>query len=108
MPFGVISEKEANDHAVNAAGYATPEQIDAIREWAAKYGRTWKARLREAWMDGDYDGFDKSWLLQRVRNNLGPSWLNRFVLAKASFYQMQSAAAAQEAEAALAKTGDLV
>jgi hypothetical protein len=83
MPFGVISEKEAHDHALNTAGYATPEQIDALREWAAKHGRTWKAKLRDAWMDGDYGLFEKSNHLQRLRNTLGPRWLNRVVLPQA-------------------------
>lgn len=82
MPFGVISEKEARDHAINVAGQATPEQMDALREWAAKHGRTWKSKLREAWFDGDYGLFEKSHYLQQVRNQLGPSWLVRVVLPK--------------------------
>jgi hypothetical protein len=58
----------------------TPEQIAALREWAAIHGRNWKAPLRDAWMNGDYHGFANSHYLQQVRNNLGPSWLVRFTL----------------------------
>ena len=43
-------------------------------------GRTYKAAVRAAWMDGIYarDGLG-SWAnqLQRIRNVFGPSWLDR-------------------------------
>jgi hypothetical protein len=58
----------------------TPEQAQAIREWAAQTGRTWKSALREAWMTGDYGAFEKSNLLQQLRNQFGPTWLTRFSL----------------------------
>jgi hypothetical protein len=56
------------------------EQIEALKEWAKLHGRNWKAPLRDAWMDGDYHGFENSHLLQQVRNTFGPSWLARFRL----------------------------
>jgi hypothetical protein len=61
----------------------TAEQIQALRTFAAANGRTWKSKLNEAWMSGrynDYSGTERSDLLQQVRNNLGPSWLVRFIL----------------------------
>lgn len=55
-------------------------QLNALRQWASQHGRNWKSALRQAWMTGDYDGFDNANLLQQVRNTFGPSWLNRFVI----------------------------
>jgi hypothetical protein len=57
----------------------TPEQIEAVTAFARLHGRYWKARLRDAWMTGDYEGFERSDLLQQVRNTAGPSWLIGFV-----------------------------
>ncbi len=57
---------------------ATPAQIKALREYAARNGRLWKSKLRECWMTGSYERGDDSMNLQQVRNNLGPSWLIRF------------------------------
>jgi hypothetical protein len=62
----------------------TAEQIQALRTWALRFGRNWKVALRDAWMDGDYQGFEDSHLLQQVRNTFGPSWLVRFYLPKDS------------------------
>ena len=56
------------------------DQLHAIELWAEKYGRNWKSALHEAWMTGDYDGFERSNYLQQVRNTFGPSWLVRFRL----------------------------
>ncbi len=60
----------------------TDEQMDALQQWAHRYGRNWKTHLRDAWMTGNYGGFEASNYLQQVRNNLGPSWLVRFRLPK--------------------------
>jgi hypothetical protein len=54
---------------------ATDEQLHALRAFAARHGRTWKAQLREAWMSGQYDDADDSATLQQIRNTLGPQWL---------------------------------
>lgn len=66
-------------------GWPTPEQIDALREWKRVHGRTWKSKLREAWMTGDYSGIapygNTAAYLQQVRNSLGPSWLERLTLS---------------------------
>lgn len=61
----------------------TPEQLHAIVAYAKENGRNWKANLRADWMraaariDGRPSG-----LLQQVRNQFGPSWLNTFQLPK--------------------------
>jgi hypothetical protein len=48
--------------------------------WSTKHGCTWKSKLREGWMTGDYDGFEGSSYLQQIRNTFGPSWLTRVKL----------------------------
>lgn len=60
------------------------EQLHALELWAEVHGRNWKSALRDAWMTGDYNGFERSNVLQCIRNTFGPSWLIRFSLAKAS------------------------
>jgi hypothetical protein len=59
------------------------EQLEALKAWAALYGRNWKAPLRDAWMTGDYGSFEQSNYLQQIRNTFGPSWLIRFRLSEA-------------------------
>lgn len=66
----------------NEAGFPSTEQIEALKEFAAIHGRNWKSALRDAWLDGDYRGFQKDWLLQQVRNTFGPSFLIKFRLDK--------------------------
>lgn len=80
----------------------TTDQLNALKAWAKLHGRNWKAPLRDAWMDGNYHGFDDSHLLQQVRNTFGPSWLVRFVLPKAGGYTVFSA---PENAAAAEKSG---
>ncbi len=60
----------------------TTDQIQALKDFAKIHGHHWKSVLRDAWMDGDYQGFEHSHLLQQIRNTLGPGWLMRFVLPK--------------------------
>jgi len=55
----------------------TLEQLRAIREYAETHGRMWKAHLRSEWETGQTEP-----LLQQVRNQLGPGWLNKFSLNK--------------------------
>lgn len=65
----------------------TKEQMAAIERFAKLNGRNWKTALWNAWMNGAYrhviaqDGDDA--LLQQVRNQFGPTWLDRFRLPKA-------------------------
>lgn len=49
----------------------TDEYRAALRAWAKDNGRTWKAKLIEAWFQGEDVGQE----LQHVRNILGPSGL---------------------------------
>lgn len=46
----------------------------ALKEFAAKNGRTWKSKLVSAWATGEPLGPE----LQQVRNVLGPTKLMRF------------------------------
>ena len=75
------------------------EQVEALKAWAAIYGRNWKSTLRDAWMNGDYHGFADSHLLQQVRNTFGPSWLVRFVICRGVGNVVSTAARAKEYEA---------
>lgn len=59
------------------------EQIEALKQFAAANGRTWKSALRHCWETGrynDYSGTQRCDLLQQIRNGFGPSWLVRFSL----------------------------
>lgn len=61
----------------------TQEQIEALRKFAAANGRSWKSKLNHCWMRsyyGDYPGVERSDILQGIRNELGPTWLDRFKL----------------------------
>lgn len=51
------------------------EQLQALREYAAKHGRNWKSALLDDWMYARQPG-----PLQQVRNNFGPTWLTKFRL----------------------------
>ncbi len=86
---------------MNTQGFPSREQVEALKAWAAIYGRNWKSALRDAWMNGNYNGFADSHLLQQVRNNFGPSWLVRFVLYRGVGAVVSSAARAKEYESAI-------
>lgn len=49
----------------------TPEQRSAVLEFAARNGDKWKERMAEGWMGSKLPG-----LLQQVRNQHGPAWLD--------------------------------
>lgn len=68
------------------------EQLEALKAWAALYGRNWKSLLRDAWMTGDYGSFEQSNYLQQIRNTFGPSWLIRVRLPSAVTVRKHSAA----------------
>jgi hypothetical protein len=89
------------DKAMKNPEIPSKEQVEALKAWAALYGRNWKAPLRDAWMTGDYGSFqytDTSALLQQVRNSFGPSWLVRFVLHNGVGHVVSSATRAKEYE----------
>jgi hypothetical protein len=64
----------------------TQEQLAALTRFATKYGRTWKSKLGDVWMDGNYHGTmfsgSDAYHLQQIRNQFGPSWLVNFRLPK--------------------------
>lgn len=53
----------------------SPEQVADLQAYAAKHGRTWKAKLRDEWMRAS-----ASPTLHHLRNTHGPSWLDSFRL----------------------------
>ena len=56
----------------------TPEQAAALTEFATKFGRNWKEKLRDCWLKAACPTFERYHLLQQVRNQHGPSWLAKF------------------------------
>lgn len=58
----------------------TPEQHEALRRFAERHGRTWKAKLVSAWLSGKDDRMQDGALLRQVRNQLGARWLRGFKL----------------------------
>lgn len=59
----------------------TPEQREALLQYAEENGHAWKQKLNLDWMHsaarvrGEHSGY-----LQQVRNQLGPEWLSRVTL----------------------------
>lgn len=69
------------------------EQIKALQTFAAHNGRTWKSALCFCWETGrykDFNGVERSDLLQQIRNSLGPSWLTRFRLPEDGYSVQKS------------------
>ena len=61
----------------------TTEQLAEIRRYAAWAGRTWKSKLRAAWYNAAEPGYPGEYCyLQQLRNEQGPSWLNRYKLTR--------------------------
>ena len=58
----------------------TPEQIAAVKAFAARHGRCWKVELRNAWLYGSDVQEPDGHLLRQVRNSCGPVWLQGFKL----------------------------
>jgi hypothetical protein len=58
----------------------TAHEVDTLRAYAAKHGRTWKATLRGAWMG--HAPYDDGGTLRNLRNTHGPSWLVSYRLPK--------------------------
>lgn len=64
----------------------TSAQYNALADFSAYNGRTWKSVLRHAWMTGHYPSITKDTAsLQQIRNTFGPSWLTRFRFCPACF-----------------------
>ena len=107
MYYVFVSEntKHEKENKMDTQGFPSREQVEALKAWAGIYGRNWKSALNTAWMNGNYNGFADSHLLQQVRNTFGPSWLVRFVLARGVAAVVSSTARAKEYEAAAELAG---
>ncbi|MET3778095.1 hypothetical protein ABID20_003682 [Rhizobium alvei] len=58
----------------------TEGEVDALQDYAARHGRSWKRILNDAWM-GEAP-HDVGGILRRLRNTHGPTWLDRYRLPK--------------------------
>ena len=59
------------------------EQLAAVFAFAQKEGRTWKSALTTCWMKASYPRHQSiSHLLQQVRNQFGPAWLESITYAE--------------------------
>ena len=59
----------------------TDEQLRVLRAYAEEVGSGWKRRLMLDWQRGGtrvYAVGDQYGLLHRLRNTLGPRWLEKF------------------------------
>lgn len=61
-----------------------PEELEALQAFAAKHGKKWKEKLSMVyWYNGrifrSNDGKEYP-VLQRMRNEFGPSWLDGYEL----------------------------
>lgn len=57
------------------------EQLQALYDWAKRHGaRRWKAELDAAWLKAGIGVRGYTPALQQVRNDFGPSWLQRTTL----------------------------
>ena len=65
----------------------TPEELKALRDFAAEYGRDWKQYLFAAWLSyaykGRHMGGADTGILRSIRNEFGNEWLHGFKLPKA-------------------------
>lgn len=73
---------KATTETKDVVAQLTPSQLGAVARLIARRGRNWKQRIRAFWFDGNWrkhgiETADDASLLQQVRNQLGPAWLNR-------------------------------
>lgn len=54
------------------------EQQTALAAFAEKYGRGWKRELLNRWLDGRDCQEPHGALLRQIRNQFGPTWLQRY------------------------------
>jgi hypothetical protein len=64
----------------------TPEELTALQDFAAEYGREWKQYLFAAWLSHSYRGLhmggEDTGILRAIRNEFGCEWLHKFKLPK--------------------------
>jgi len=58
----------------------TAQEMEALRAYASRNGRTWKHKLLDAWMTGADGREPESSRLRTIRNTIGPSGLLRIKL----------------------------
>lgn len=81
VQFMGVKSKHNSDYFDGEHGKLPLSFFNAVKAWADKYGKQfWKGVLRTSWESGDYHGFEQSGLLQQVRNQFGPAWLNAFLI----------------------------
>ena len=51
--------------------------LSALLDWRQRSGRSWKEKLQIAWMTGADERDPRGSSLRRIRNRLGPSWLEK-------------------------------
>lgn len=63
-----------------------PEELKALQDFAADYGREWKQYLMAAWGSYSYKGLPMggrdTGTLRYIRNTFGHDWLIKFKLPK--------------------------
>lgn len=61
------------------------DEAEALKAFAAEYGRHWKMYLMAAWMSSSYRGRQMggkdTGILRGIRNQFGPSWLVDFKMS---------------------------
>lgn len=60
----------------------TNDEVLALAEFAAEYGRKWKGMLRVCWQSSMYLSTHRAAELQSVRNKVGPSGLQSITTEK--------------------------
>jgi hypothetical protein len=62
------------------------EQLEAIKKYADSHGRQWKWCLNAEWQRGCCGLMDQAYAvtLLSIRNQFGPTWLQRFNIKKAT------------------------
>lgn len=51
--------------------------LSALLEWRSRTGRSWKTKLWAAWMNGADERDPRGATLRKIRNQLGPTWLDK-------------------------------
>jgi len=56
----------------------THEEAEALRHFAERHGRTWKAVLRDLWVSGKDANESDGSMLRQIRNRHGARGLDKF------------------------------